>query len=395
MDEPDATPAALDETDAAAAEAAAPLPETPDSAAAEPALTVEELNLLGGRVEHPDEGARQETRARQAELAKPVGALGSLEDLSVWAAGVQRTCPPRPFERIRVVVFAGDHGIAAGGVSAYPAEVTAHMVRAFLTGTAAVNALARQAGAEVRVLDMSVDADLSDVPEDVTRHKVRRGTGRIDVEDAMTRDEAATALLAGMAVADEEVDAGADLLIAGDMGIANTTAAAALVGVLTGSDAATVCGRGTGIDDRGWMRKCAAIRDAMRRGRPHMADPIALLAAIGGPDLAATTGFLLQAAVRRTPVVLDGVVPSTCAVLAHRVAPRASLWWLAGHRSTEPAQTLALQQLALEPVLDLKLRLGEGTGALLAVPILQAATATCSEMATLEELGGSHGAEQP
>ncbi|NHC44919.1 nicotinate-nucleotide--dimethylbenzimidazole phosphoribosyltransferase [Motilibacter aurantiacus] len=348
------------------------------------------MHLLGGRVEHPDEGFRQETRQRQAELAKPVGALGQLEDLSVWAAGVQAACPPRPFERPRVVVFAGDHGIAAGGVSAYPAEVTGHMVRAFLAGTAAVNALARQAGAGVRVLDLSVDADTSDLPEDVTRYKVRRGTGRIDTEDAMTREEAVASLRVGMAVADEEVDAGADLLIAGDMGIANTTAASALVGVLTGNDAASVCGRGTGVDDRGWMRKCAAIRDAMRRGRPHLGDPIALLAAIGGPDLAATTGFLVQAAIRRTPVVLDGIIPSTCAVLAHRVAPTASLWWLAGHRSTEPAQSIALQQLALEPVLDLGLRLGEGTGALLALPVLQAAVAACSEMATLSELGGSH-----
>ncbi|WP_121193932.1 nicotinate-nucleotide--dimethylbenzimidazole phosphoribosyltransferase [Motilibacter peucedani] len=335
---------------------------------------------------------RQATRERQATLAKPVGALGRLEDLSLWISAVQRASPPRPFARPRVVVFAGDHGVARSGVSAYPSEVTPLMVQAFLSGVAGVNALARLAGATVRVLDLSVDADLTGpgVPEDVTSHKVRRGSGSIDVEDAMTLEEASTALRAGMAIADEEVDSGADLLIAGDMGIGNTTPAAALVGTLTGANAAEVVGRGTGIDDRGWMRKCAAVRDAMRRGRPVLGDHVALLSRIGGADLAAMTGFLLQAAVRRTPVVLDGVISCACAVVAHDVAPRASLWWIAGSRSTEPAQKLALDRLALEPVVDMGLRLGEGTGALLALPLLQAAAATCAEMATLEELGGSH-----
>lgn len=355
-------------------------------------LGPDDLAALAETVEHPDEAAKAATRERQAQLAKPIGALGQLEDFSVWISGVQRVSPPRPFTRPRVVIFAGDHGIAASGVSAYPPEVTPLMVQGFLAGVAAVNALARQVGATVRVLDISVDADLDGpgVPVDLVRHKIRRSSGRIDIEDAMTLEEASAAFRAGMAIADEEVDGGADVLIAGDMGIGNTTPAAALVGTLTGLDASRVIGRGTGIDDAGWMRKAAAIRDAMRRGRPVLGDPIALLSRIGGADLAAMTGFLLQAAVRRTPVILDGIISCSCAVVAHDIAPRASEWWIAGHRSSEPSQQVALERLALEPILDMGMRLGEGTGALLALPLMQAAAATCAEMATLAELGGSH-----
>jgi nicotinate-nucleotide--dimethylbenzimidazole phosphoribosyltransferase len=292
-------------------------------------------------------------------------------------------------EQVRVVVFAGDHGIAKAGVSAYPAEVTAQMVRNVLSGGAAVNALARMAGAQVRVVDMSVDADLGDLPSAVGEHKVRRGSGRIDVEDALTRDEVERAFAAGIAIADSEIDSGADLLVTADLGIGNTTPAAALVGLLTRSDASLVTGRGTGIDDATWIRKCAAVRDAMRRGRPVMGDQLQLLATVSGADLAAMTGFLLQAAARRTPVVLDGVVSGACALVGQRVAFRAADWWVAGHVSSEPAHVLALNRLSLDPLLDLGLRLGEGTGALLAVPVVTAAAATLAEMATFEEAGVS------
>jgi nicotinate-nucleotide--dimethylbenzimidazole phosphoribosyltransferase len=261
------------------------------------------------------------------------------------------------------------------------------MVRTFLAGGAAVNVLAREAGASVRVLDIAVDDDLDGVPAEVHRHKVRRGSGRIDVEDALTRAEAEHAFAAGMAVADEEVDSGADLLIPGDMGIGNTTPAAVLTAALAAAEPAEVVGRGTGIDDAGWMRKCAAVRDALRRTRPTLADPIQVLATAGGADIAAMVGFLVQAAVRRTPVVLDGVVSGAAALVAHRLAVRAASWWLAGHRSPEPAHTVALDRLALTPVLDHGLRLGEGTGALLALPLLRAAGATLAEMATFAEAG--------
>ncbi|MEP6759820.1 MAG: nicotinate-nucleotide--dimethylbenzimidazole phosphoribosyltransferase [Sporichthyaceae bacterium] len=328
-------------------------------------------------------------RERQAILTKPAGSLGRLEDLSIWLAGVQGGSPTRPLEQVRVVVFAGDHGIATTGVSAYPAEVTAQMVRNVLSGGAAVNALARLAGAQVRVVDLAVDADLSDLPAAVGEHKVRRGSGRIDVEDALTRDEVERAFAAGMAIVDSEVDSGADLLVAADLGIGNTTPAAALVGVLTRNDASLVTGRGTGIDDATWMRKCAAVRDAMRRARPALGDQLQLLATAGGADFAAMTGFLLQAAARRTPVVLDGVVSGACALVAQRVAFRSADWWIAGHLSSEPAHALALSRLSLEPLLDFGLRLGEGTGALLAVPVVKAAAAILAEMATFDEAGVS------
>ena len=235
-----------------------------------------DLDSLAARVELPDAEARTAAADRQARLTKPAGALGRLEELSLWLCSVQGECPPRPLDRVRVVVFAGDHGVArTAATSAYPPEVTAQMVLNFLAGGAAVNVLARHNGATVRVVDMAVDVDYADlgatVPDDVVRHKVRRGSGSIDREDALTREEAARAFAAGIAIADEEIDAGADLLVPGDMGIGNTTPAAAIVGILDGGDASTVVGRGTGIDDDTWMRKTAAVRDAMRwkwRRRP-------------------------------------------------------------------------------------------------------------------------------
>jgi len=354
-----------------------------------------ELTELAGRIGLPDELAQAAARARQDTLTKPTGSLGRLEELSNWLCGVQGQCPPRPFERVRVVVFAGDHGIArTASTSAYPPEVTAQMVLNFLAGGAAVNALARLNGASVRVVDLCVDVDYAalgaDVPEAVTRDRVRRSSGSIDREDALTLDEAERALAAGVRIADEEIDSGADLLIPGDMGIGNTTVAATITGLLTDTDPAGVVGRGTGIDDATWMRKTAAVRDAMRRGRPQMGDPVALLATVGGADLAAMTGFLLAAAARRTPVILDGVMSTAAALVAHRVAFRSTHWWIAGHRSTEPAQTAALDRLGLEPVVDFGLRLGEGTGALIALPVLTAASATLREMATFDEAGVSH-----
>lgn len=349
-------------------------------------MTVD-LDRFRTGIERPDGAAEAAAEERQLRLTKPAGALGGLEHLSAWLCSVQRQCPPRPLRRARVVVFAGDHGVAREGVSAYPPEVTAQMVATFVAGGAAVNVLARTLDAEVRVLDIAVDADLSDLPADITRHKVRRGSGDIRVEDALSADEADAALAAGIAVADEEIDGGADVLIPGDMGIGNTTPAAALTGLLTNHDAAAVTGRGTGIDDEAWMRKAAAVRDAMRRGRVVLGEPAALLAAVAGADLAAMTGFLLQAAMRRTPVVLDGVVPCAAALVAHRVAFRSASWWVAGHRSVEPAQSLALKRLGLTPLVDHRLRLGEGTGALLALPTLRAAQATLAEMATFEEAG--------
>ncbi len=338
-------------------------------------------------IDYPDSDSAHAAKVRQAELTKPAGSLGLLEELSIWASSVQGRCPPHSFERTRVVVFAGDHGIAAAGVSAYPAEVTAQMVGNILAGGAAVSVLAAAADAGVRLVDMSVDADTSQEVSryDISRYKVRRSTGRIDTEDALTANEAERAIEAGIRVADEEIDAGGELLIAGDLGIGNTTPASVLVSVLTDTEPIKVVGRGTGIDDAGWIRKCAAIRDARRRAWPHRDDLSRLLAIAGGADLAAMTGFLLQAANRRTPVLLDGLVVSAAALTAQLGNPRVVRWFQAAHLSAEPAHDLALRRLGLTPVLDLGMRLGEGTGALVALPILRAATRTLAEMSTFDE----------
>lgn len=341
-------------------------------------------NIRFGAVPAPDEQARRQAVARQEQLTKPAGSLGRLEEIGVWVAARQGSCPPRPFTRPRVVIFAGDHGIARHGVSAYPSEVTGQMVRNFLDGGAAVNALARTAGATVRVLDLAVDAE---TPQVVASRKVRRGSGAIDREDALTAEQARAAIEAGRAAADEEVDSGADLLIAGDMGIGNTTPAAVLIAALTGTEPVAVVGRGTGIDDNAWMRKTAAIRDALRRARPVLHDPEALLRTSGGADIAALAGFLAQAAVRRTPVLLDGVVVGAAAMVAEELAPGARQWWLAAHRSAEPGGTLVLDHLDLHPVLELGMRLGEGSGALTALPVVSSAVRVLAEMATFAEAG--------
>ena len=260
------------------------------------------------------------------------------------------------------------------------------MVANFDAGGAAINVLAEAAGASVRVVDIAVDADEPLSPS-IGAHKVRRGSGNIAVEDALTAEEAAAAIEAGRRIADEEVDAGADLLIAGDMGIGNTTAATALIAALTDAEPVAVVGSGTGIDDAGWARKTAAVRDALYRARGLSADPVGLLRVCGGADLAAMAGFCAQAAVRRTPVLLDGVVVTAAALVADRLAPGARQWWQAGHRSTEPAHALALEQLELEPIVDLRMRLGEGTGAAVALPVVRAAVATLASMATFDEAG--------
>ena len=335
----------------------------------------------------PDAGAAAAARARQDTLTKPRGALGRLEDLSVWVSSCQGQCPPRQFERARVVVFAGDHGVARSGVSAYPPEVTAQMVANIDAGGAAINALADVAGATVRIVDLAVDAD--PLSQQIGEHKVRRGSGDIAVADALTDAETTAAIAAGRQIADDEVDAGADLLIAGDIGIGNTTPAAVLVAAMTNAEPVAVVGFGTGIDDAGWARKTAAVRDALFRTRLVLPDPVGLLRCGGGADLAAMAGFCAQAAVRRTPLILDGMAVTAAALVAERLAPGARQWWQAGHKSTEPGHALALAELGLDPIVDLRMALGEGTGATVALPLLRAAVAALSSMATFTEAGVS------
>ncbi|PKW07342.1 nicotinate-nucleotide-dimethylbenzimidazole phosphoribosyltransferase [Streptomyces sp. 1222.5] len=332
-------------------------------------------------IERPDGGVRRDAEARRERQIVPPGALGRLDELGEWLAAAQGAVPVRQVERPRVVLFAGDHGIAELGVSARPAGGAEQLVRAVLEGASPVAVLARRLEVPVRVVDMALDCDPAGFPEDVVRHRVRRGSGRIDIEDALTLDEAEAALRAGVALADEEADSGTDLVVLGDISVGGTTPAAVIVAALCGTDASVVTGRGgLAIDDLAWMRKCAAIRDALRRARPVLGDQLQLLATVGGADLAAMTGFLLQCAVRKLPVILDGVVAAACALVGQRVAFRAPDWWLAGHASGEPGQAKALDRMALEPLLEQGVKVGEGAGALLALPLVRAAAALAAEL---------------
>jgi nicotinate-nucleotide--dimethylbenzimidazole phosphoribosyltransferase len=332
-------------------------------------------------IEHPDGGVRRDAELRRARRMVPPGALGRLDDLGEWLAAAQSSVPVRPITRPRVVLFAGDHGVAGLGVSARPAGSAHELVRGVLDGSSPVAVLARRLDVPVRVVDMALDCAAGELPDEVVRHRVRRGSGRIDVEDALTLEEAEAGFLAGAAVADEEADSGTDLVVLGDVSVGGTTAAAVLVAALCGTDASVVTGRGgRAIGDLAWMRKCAAVRDALRRARPVLGEELRLLATVGGADLAAMTGFLLQSAVRRTPVILDGVVSAACALVGQRVAFRAPDWWLAGQNSGEPAQAKALDRMAIEPLLDHGVSVGEGTGALLALPLVQAAAALAAEL---------------
>jgi nicotinate-nucleotide--dimethylbenzimidazole phosphoribosyltransferase len=332
-------------------------------------------------IERPDGGVRRDAEARRERQIVPPGALGRLDELGEWLAAAQSAVPVRTVERPKAVLFAGDHGIAELGVSARPAGGAEQLVRAVLEGVSPVSVLARRQEVPVRIVDMALDCAPDAFPEDVVRHRVRRGSGRIDIEDALTLEEAEAAVRAGVAVADEEADSGTDLVVLGDISVGGTTAAAVLIAALCGTDASVVTGRGgLAIDDLAWMRKCAAIRDALRRARPVLGDQLQLLATVGGADLAAMTGFLLQCAVRKLPVVLDGVVTAACALVAQRVAFRAPDWWLAGHDSGEPGQAKALDRMALEPLLAQGVKVGEGTGALLALPLVRAAAALAAEL---------------
>lgn len=341
----------------------------------------------------PSSAAADAARARQSQLTKPLGALGRLEEAAIWMSAVQGACPPHPFQSPHLVIFAGDHGIARqAGTSAYPPEVTAQMVANFATGGAAANVLARQFGAHMRVVDVSVDAEpnyLDALDPLIAARRVRRGSGSIDREDAMTSGEAEAAMNLGRTLADEAIEAGADVLIAGDMGIGNTTVAATLIGLLTGRTADDVTGRGTGVTDEVLVRKQQAVATAMERGRSVATEPIRLVATVGSPDIAAMSGYLTRAAERGVPMILDGIVSCSAALLADAQCPGARAWMIGGHISTEPAARIALFALGLPPLLDLDLRLGEGTGALLALPLLSAAAAALAEMATFESAGVS------
>lgn len=338
----------------------------------------------------PDPTVRAAAAERLAGLATPAGALGRLGDLAVWLAATRGTVPPTPLGQVRLVIFAGDHGVADHGVSAYPPAITGAMVRTFLAGRAGVSALAGAHDVSVRVLDIAVDDDLADLPAEVRAttqaHKVRRGSEPLHLRDALSSAETEQAIAAGRAVAAEEIAAGAQVLLSGDMGIGNTTPAAALVAAALGLPASEVVGRGTGVDDPTLVLKTDVVQRGLDRAGDRLDDPVQTLAAVGSADLAATVGYLLAAAEQGVPALLDGLMSVACALTAERIAPGASAWYAAGHRSTEPAQSLALDKLGLVPLLDLDLRLGEGSGAVAAVPLLRSADALLRDVALLADL---------
>ncbi len=327
-----------------------------------------------------------EARALQDRLTMPRGALGTLEDVSAQLAGLAGACPPPSPRPAAAAVFAADHGVHGQGVTPWPREVTAQMVANVLAGGAVVNAFAAQVGAEVVVADVGVAAPLEGAPG-LLRRKVRHGTADMTTAPAMSREEARRGVEAGIEVARGLVSAGNRCVLTGDMGVANTTASAAIVAVFTGYDPAEVTGRGTGVDDSTHRRKVRVVRRALGRHRPDAADPLGVLAAVGGLEHAGLAGLILGGAASRVPVVLDGVIAGAAALAASAFASHAVAACVAGHRSAEPGHGVALEALGLRPLVDLEMRLGEGTGALLALPILQSAARTLHEVATFDSAG--------
>jgi nicotinate-nucleotide--dimethylbenzimidazole phosphoribosyltransferase len=349
-----------------------------------------------------DEAASEAADRHQARLTKPPGALGGIETLGSQLAAIAGCAPPPIPRRPVVVIFAGDHGVLAEGVSPWPAEVTAQMVANFLAGGAAINAIAHEVGAAIVAVDVGVATPVPGPTERLVKANVRRGTGNIATEPAMTLGEARRAMQVGLSIADRLVDQGHDLLVTGDMGIGNTTPSAAVVAAVTGWPARSVTGRGTGISDEMLEVKAAVVERALERvadSRSVSATALAaldadvILAELGGLEIAGIVGLCIGGALRRVPVVIDGVISLAGALVATALAPEVAGYLVAGHRSVEPGATAALEHIGLEPLLDLQLRLGEGTGACLAIPLVRAAARVLHEMATFESAGVSGSTE--
>jgi nicotinate-nucleotide--dimethylbenzimidazole phosphoribosyltransferase len=332
--------------------------------------------------------AMEEAREHHLRLTKPAGSLGELESLGIRLAGMAHTSPPPIPEPATVAIFAGDHGVVEAGVTPWPSEVTRQMVGNFCAGGAAINAIARQAGAEVVVVDVGVIGELDPAPN-LLRRKVRHGTANIAVEAAMSREDARSALDVGAEVARELVASGARCLITGDMGIGNTTPSAALIAHFTGARADQVVGRGTGIDDTMLSHKVSVVEDALERTAAAVLpdDHLGALASLGGLEIAALAGFIVGAAAAGVPVIVDGVIASAALVTAAAMCPPTLDYCIAGHRSAEPGSGAALDHVGLRPLLTLDLRLGEGTGACLALPLVQAAARILNEMSTFDQAG--------
>jgi nicotinate-nucleotide--dimethylbenzimidazole phosphoribosyltransferase len=343
------------------------------------------LSQVIAAIEPLDPAWLERAQERLDSLTKPPGSLGRLEELAALYVAIRQEMFP-PLNKKRVVVFAADHGVVAEGVSAYPPEVTFQMVYNFLRGGAGINVLARHAGAAVEVVDIGVNHDFGAEPGLIIR-KVAYGSRNLAREPALSREQALNAVLVGVERAQAAIDAGADALAAGDMGIGNTTPAAALAAVFTGQEPAAVTGRGTGIADDALKHKVAIIQRALDLHRPDPHDPLGVLAQVGGLEIAGIAGLVLGAAAARRPLLVDGFIATAGALVAARLAPAATDYLIAAHRSVEPGHQIMLDSLGLSPLLDFNLRLGEGTGAALGFTLLEAGLRIYQEMATFAEAG--------
>jgi nicotinate-nucleotide--dimethylbenzimidazole phosphoribosyltransferase len=357
------------------------------------ATVLADLENVLRHIEPLDAEWARRAETRQAALTKPPGSLGRLEELANRVVTIQRSLTPR-VERARIVVFAADHGVTAEGVAPYPSAVTGQMVANFLAGGAGVNALARVAGAEVHVVDIGVGSDLRHVAG-VHQRRVASGTRNMAREPAMTRDQADAAIAVGLEMGRDAIAAGVDMIGLGEMGIGNSTAASAVTAALTGLPVASVTGRGTGADDVMLAHKVSVIECALQRHRPDPADAFDVLVSVGGFELAGLAGVVLAGAAGRKVVVTDGFIATAAAALAVRMCPAAGDYLVAAHRSPEPGHTALLTMIGQEPLLDLRMRLGEGTGAALAFTLIRAAVAAFTEMATFASASVSNRSDVP
>ena len=333
----------------------------------------------------PDQSAMDAARARQDTLTKPQGSLGRLEELSITLAGIFMDPIPK-INRKAVILAAGDHGVVAEGVSAYPQEVTPAMVGNFLAGGAAINVLARHVGASIVVLDAGVAADLPDDPA-MRAVKIGRGTANMAIGPAMSREDAIKCIEAGIAAADEQIAKGADLIAFGDMGIGNTTPSSAITAVVTGADPSVTTGRGTGLDDPALAHKVEVVRRSIEVNKPDAKDGLDLLAKVGGFEIGMLAGAMLGTAAAHRPAVVDGFISGAAALIAWTLAPTLSHYLIASHQSVEPGHRIGMETMGLTPLLDMGMRLGEGAGATLAMPIIEAAAKCLAEMATFADAG--------
>lgn len=349
-------------------------------------MTDTKFSALARSIKPSSDEATKDARALQNRLTKPQGSLGYLETLGIQLCAIAGSCPPPVPESVTIGVFAGDHGVVASGVTQWPSEVTAQMVANFCAGGAAINVLARHIGANVVVVDVGVATTIPGESSVLVRRNVAKGTANLALGPAMTHDEARAALDVGVDVGNDALARGAQLLVTGDMGIGNTTPSAALIAAFTKTTAASVVGRGTGIDEEMLKVKTRVIEAGLARLTPN-STPLDVLSEVGGLEIAALAGFIVAGAAAGVPVVIDGVISVAAALVATAFAPGVPAYLIGGHRSSEPGASAGLTQLGLTPVLDLALRLGEGSGAALAVPLVQAAAKIMREMATFDTAG--------